>query len=512
MAAAFRKRQLKQTDQSGSYQYKQAVENSLRSTPLGYVVNSHRLRRWHCARSKEDTKRYTPLLNSLEDALSRPTFCCGGSLEPSEMKEFVLKVKSKSSAEADEENWKEFKVTNLPLDELLECCDPAPFGDLVEMKTVVDSEVRLAYEVKSERFKIGTENEATRFQRMRMFGDFPGGRLIKQHIEETLTPGRYVSLDRYKLNVYSKGGFFKPHVDTPSGNEMIGTLVLCLPSPHRGGELCVNHDGSQHVFDFSRHSGDTTRIQWAAFYSDCIHEVKPVIEGHRVTVTYNITLPKEDYNLYKSRRFARFTEPLKAASVDFEASAESPSLTAKALANVNSELEKIRCQSQPPSRVGFLLKFKYILGGLHRHFLKGEDKVLFDFLVGKQWKCKLMCVLSRYQTTLVATDFEPDLDESDEIYEFKPSLETLPPMPPVSVPPSRPSHSPSKKSRSSSGGDYRQWRVGTPFLEIYGRAGKQLLRNNKGHSSRLGNDAEDIGVDKIYLDSAVIVELCDEPA
>lgn len=32
MAAAFRKRQLKQTDQSGSFQYKQAVENSLSST------------------------------------------------------------------------------------------------------------------------------------------------------------------------------------------------------------------------------------------------------------------------------------------------------------------------------------------------------------------------------------------------------------------------------------------------------------------------------------------------
>ena len=120
-----------------------------------------------------------------------------------------------------------------------------------------------------------------------------------------------------------------------------------------------------------------------------------------------------------------------------------------------------------------------------------------------------MCVLSRYQTTLVAKDFEPDLDESDEIYEFKPLLETLPTIPPVLVPPS---HSPSKKSRPSSDDDYRQWRVGTPFLEIYGRAGEQMLRNNEGHRRRLGNNAEDIGVDKIYLDSAVIVELCDESA
>ena len=35
-------------------------------------------------------------------------------------------------------------------------------------------------------------------------------------------------------------------------------------------------------------SGDTNRNQWAAFDSDCIHEIKPVHEGHRVTVTDNI--------------------------------------------------------------------------------------------------------------------------------------------------------------------------------------------------------------------------------
>ena len=70
-----------------------------------------------------------------------------------------------------------------------------------------------------------------------------------------------MKLDRYKVNVYSEGGFFKPHADSPSGDEMIGTLVLCLPSPHKGGELCVSHDGLEHVFDFSNHSGDKSKIQ-----------------------------------------------------------------------------------------------------------------------------------------------------------------------------------------------------------------------------------------------------------
>lgn len=31
-----------------------------------------------------------------------------------------------------------------------------------------------------------------------------------------------------------------------------------------------------------------TSVQWAAFYSDCEHEVLEVTEGHRITLTYNL--------------------------------------------------------------------------------------------------------------------------------------------------------------------------------------------------------------------------------
>ncbi|KAF6829211.1 oxidoreductase [Colletotrichum musicola] len=37
---------------------------------------------------------------------------------------------------------------------------------------------------------------------------------------------------------------------------------------------------------------DTPMIQWAAFYSDCEHEVHEVTSGHRVTVTYNLYATK----------------------------------------------------------------------------------------------------------------------------------------------------------------------------------------------------------------------------
>lgn len=41
------------------------------------------------------------------------------------------------------------------------------------------------------------------------------------------------------------------------------------------------------MFDWSGEKGTNT-IQWAAFLSDCEHEVLEVTSGHRVTLTYNL--------------------------------------------------------------------------------------------------------------------------------------------------------------------------------------------------------------------------------
>lgn len=41
------------------------------------------------------------------------------------------------------------------------------------------------------------------------------------------------------------------------------------------------------VFDWSADAGPPA-IRWAAFYSDCEHEVLEVRSGHRVTLTYNL--------------------------------------------------------------------------------------------------------------------------------------------------------------------------------------------------------------------------------
>jgi hypothetical protein len=60
--------------------------------------------------------------------------------------------------------------------------------------------------------------------------------------------------------------------------------------------LAVNNAGASSqkvVFDWST-TGDAapTEIKWAAFYSDCEHEVHEVTSGHRVTLTYNLYLTR----------------------------------------------------------------------------------------------------------------------------------------------------------------------------------------------------------------------------
>ena len=69
----------------------------------------------------------------------------------------------------------------------------------------------------------------------------------KKRLDEKLHPKVKPSIraERYKLNIYSTGGHFKAHVDTPRSKEMFGSLVVCLPSQFTGGELVTRHQGRQ---------------------------------------------------------------------------------------------------------------------------------------------------------------------------------------------------------------------------------------------------------------------------
>ena len=70
---------------------------------------------------------------------------------------------------------------------------------------------------------------------------------------------------------------------------MFGSLVVCLPSQFSGGALVTRHNGQEITYDWSSPADDPVcSIQGAAFFSDVEHEILPVTEGYRVTLTYNL--------------------------------------------------------------------------------------------------------------------------------------------------------------------------------------------------------------------------------
>lgn len=66
---------------------------------------------------------------------------------------------------------------------------------------------------------------------------------------------------------------------------MFGTLVVCLPSAHQGGEVVLKHCGETKVFKTSG-----AAQSYACWYSDVSHEVRPVTSGYRWVLTYNLAL------------------------------------------------------------------------------------------------------------------------------------------------------------------------------------------------------------------------------
>ena len=133
-------------------------------------------------------------------------------------------------------------------------------------------------------------------------------------------PEGAVTAELYKLLIYERGGFFKPHRDTEKADGMVATLVISLPVPGAGGELVIRHQGRETVVDMR--TDEPSELVYAAFYADCEHEILPVMDGHRVCLVYNLMLqdgsdtPLEapeygaEINRHRSRtRYARCRDP-----------------------------------------------------------------------------------------------------------------------------------------------------------------------------------------------------------
>ncbi|GAB7342207.1 hypothetical protein MBLNU457_g0454t1 [Dothideomycetes sp. NU457] len=169
---------------------------------------------------------------------------------------------------------------DLDIFELAVACQPATFGRGGE--DIYDESYRKALKLDKDSFCTD-------------FCPYEAG--IIDTVTQVLLPGvstrRGIRAELYKLNVYSgPSDKFKAHVDTPRGTDQIGSLVVCLPSPFEGGQLAVRNRDREVIFDWSTSKYGRPALHWAAFYSDCEHEVMTVTAGHRITLTYNLYVSK----------------------------------------------------------------------------------------------------------------------------------------------------------------------------------------------------------------------------
>jgi hypothetical protein len=214
-------------------------------------------------------------LESLQLAIHGVTapFSCEGTFVPDRPVAFIFKdetrfevIRARSAFDQQTE-----------LKPLLEHCRPAPFGE--GKRTRYDRRVRNALQLKAEPRGFAIEN----FD--------PDSVGILKQIQRGLVPHdpNPISAELYTVNVYTDGGHFAPHKDTPRGSDMFGTLVVCLPSQFANGKLVLQHRGVVQTFDW----GEAIRVQkkphqlhWVAFFGDVDHQIERIWSGARVTLTY----------------------------------------------------------------------------------------------------------------------------------------------------------------------------------------------------------------------------------
>lgn len=166
-----------------------------------------------------------------------------------------------------------FPVPEEQIKRIVQHAERAPYGRGDE--TILDESVRKVWQLPPSAVRITGKSWEQSFH------------TIMSHVARGLgCKESEVSAELYKLLVYDKGGFFLAHRDTEKADGMFGTLVVVLPSFHQGGELLIRHAGREIRVDMS--TGDVSELCYAAFYADCEHEVKPIREGNRVCLVYNL--------------------------------------------------------------------------------------------------------------------------------------------------------------------------------------------------------------------------------
>lgn len=232
-------------------------------------------------------------------------------------------------------------VTPTDAKRLIAAAAPAPYGRGEE--TIVDPKVRRVWQIEPDRLTL----------RNAAWNDHVAA--IVESVRTEFGLRQKVRAELYKLLVYEKGSFFAPHRDTEKTPGMFATLVVCLPSHHEGGMLVIKHDGETKKFDFGGKDAEF-KTQYAAFYADCQHEIKPVTAGYRICLVYNL-----------------------AAVGKKQPAAPQNGVFVEQAAELLKELFADPASS--PEKIAIPFKHQYTEAGLDPQQLKGADRARADVLV-----------------------------------------------------------------------------------------------------------------------------------
>lgn len=255
-------------------------------------------------------------------------------------------------------------------------CSPSPFGK--GDHTVIDTSVRKTWELDFTSFECRNPAWITYLDS-----------IVKQTVKElgVQVPAR---VERYKLLLYETGAFFKAHKDSEKSPGMFGTLVICLPSEHTGGEVHLVHGGKTRILETAERSQyDLSTLAW---YSDVQHEIKPVASGYRLVLTYNLLQDQ--------------TMPRQTASMldEFHAKLE------KLLRIWDKELHSI-------DKLIYPLEHQYTEATLSQKSLKGRDAAKARYIESLCTKHGVFWFLGR-MTKETNEGSEYNLDEEERILSF----------------------------------------------------------------------------------------------
>lgn len=168
----------------------------------------------------------------------------------------------------------EFPVSAETVKKLVGKASLAKFG--LKEKTLFDPNVRDTWEVPLDLVKVDDARWQRALERPLL------------NIKEKLgmRDAGELRADLFSMLVYEPGQFFVAHQDSEKCDEMVGTLLVTLPSKYEGGIVTIELREQRTSFRPTKRN--ERELSLVAFFSHCHHAISPIKSGYRVVLVYNL--------------------------------------------------------------------------------------------------------------------------------------------------------------------------------------------------------------------------------